>query len=437
MYRNRLEDLKCWKAKKGHCPLILRGARQVGKTWLLQEFGRVCYKQTIYINFEYDTDLHNLFDINLDPARIIQRIEISRGVKIDPKHTLVIFDEIQEVPRGLTSLKYFCENAPQYDIVCAGSTLGVLLHSQTSFPVGKVDFLDLSPMTFDEFLRASNTALADAVEHPDWPLLTQLHTQLTEELKRYLFVGGMPDAVKTWYEDQDFGAVRQCQWRILHSYQSDFSKHATKEILPRIQMIWDTLPAQLAKENKKFIYGVIREGARAKDFELALMWLEQCGLLLKCHRVSTPGYPLKAYMEISHFKVFLVDVGLLGAMSGLQPVVLFQGNNAFTEFKGALTEQYVMQELHAHSKDFIGYWSNERSTAEVDFMLQGIQDYIPVEVKAGVSTKAKSFRLFYEKYSPQEAFRISILPYQDEGWMKNIPLYAAGCIAHEHSNSIS
>lgn len=425
MERDAIKRLITWQNKRNRKPLILRGARQVGKTWLMKEFGRLYFKHTIYVNFENAPELSSLFSQNLDVHRILQTLQLYSGITINPTDTLIIFDEIQSVEKGLTSLKYFCEDAPDYAVIAAGSLLGMGLHSHLSFPVGKVDFMDIRPLTFYEFLNACGKELwTNALRAGQWELMLPFHEQLTNLLRIYLYVGGMPEVVQTYIDTKDFFQVREVQRNIIYAYQADFSKHAPYEIVPRIQMVWESIPAQLAKENKKFIYGVVREGARAKDFELAIMWLTECGLLLKSHRISKPAMPLIAYQDTATFKLFLVDVGLLSAMSQLDAKTLILGNAIFTEFKGAQTEQFVMQELTAAQNDYIGYWTNEKSTAEVDFIVQKAGEIFPIEVKAETNVRAKSFKLFCEKYHPQQAYRSSLLPYRPEEWMTNLPLYA-------------
>lgn len=425
MERDAIKGLITWQNKRNRKPLILRGARQVGKTWLMKEFGRLYFKHTVYVNFENAPELSSLFSQNLDVHRILQTLQLYSGITINPTDTLIIFDEIQSVEKGLTSLKYFCEDAPDYAVIAAGSLLGMGLHSHLSFPVGKVDFMDIRPLTFYEFLNACGKELwTNALRAGQWELMLPFHEQLTNLLRIYLYVGGMPEVVQTYIDTKDFFQVREVQRNIIYAYQADFSKYAPYEIVPRIQMVWESIPAQLAKENKKFIYGVVREGARAKDFELAIMWLTECGLLLKSHRISKPAMPLIAYQDTATFKLFLVDVGLLSAMSQLDAKTLILGNAIFTEFKGAQTEQFVMQELTAAQNDYIGYWTNEKSTAEVDFIVQKAGEIFPIEVKAETNVRAKSFKLFYEKYHPQQAYRSSLLPYRPEEWMTNLPLYA-------------
>lgn len=424
MDRDTLQDLIAWKNKSTRKPLIVRGARQVGKTWLLKEFGRTQYRQCVYVNFENAITLQDMFLKDFDINRIIQTLQIYAQTRITPEDTLIVFDEVQAAERGLTSLKYFCEDAPQYHVVAAGSLLGMGLHSQVSFPVGKVNFLDMRPLSFREFLRAMNEGqLVETLLKGDWETISVFHQKLVEYLKTYLYVGGMPEVVKTYLQTNDFSQVRQVQREILNAYEADFSKHAPLEVVPRIQMVWRSIPSQLAKENKKFVYGVLREGARAKDFELAIEWLCNCGLFLKSQRISKPDMPLIAYQDLPVFKLFLLDVGLLAAMTSLDVRVLIEKERIFTEFKGALTEQYVMQQLRLRSEDYIGYWTNERSTAEVDFVIQRGVEVIPIEVKAETNVRARSFKLFCEKYQPQLAVLTSMLPYHKEDWMTNIPLY--------------
>ncbi|MFV0345042.1 MAG: ATP-binding protein [Bacteroidales bacterium] len=427
MYRDATKELENWKISKFRKPLILRGARKVGKTWILKEFGRSSYSKMIYVNFEESHTLQNLFvdDFNID--RIISALQIHSQTTITEDDTLIIFDEIQSAERGLTSLKYFCENTPQYHIVAACSLLGIGLHSQISFPVGKVDFMDLRPLSFSEFLLSLNEqSLAEAIKSGRWDIISLFTNKLQEYLRYYLYIGGMPEVVDAFAQTRDWQLVRRIQNRILNSYENDFSKHAPNELVPRIRMVWQSIPSQLAKENKKFVYGVIKTGARAKDFELAIQWLTGCGLLLKIHRVSKPCLPLAAYQDISIFKLFLHDVGLLAAMAGLNARTIIEGDKIFTEFKGALAEQFVMQQLRLDNQRDISYWTNERSTSEVDFVIQEKDLIIPIEVKSGANTKSKSFKIFCEKYNPSIAFRTSLTDYKDEQWMTNLPLYAIG-----------
>lgn len=346
MYRIAIEKLFKWKESKYRKPLIIEGARQVGKTWLMKEFGRQAYKDTVYINFDSNSRVEGLFASDLDTGRLIMGLELYAGRKINPNNTLLIFDEVQEVPRALASLKYFYENAPQYHIVCAGSLLGIALHEGTSFPVGKVDFLKLYPLSFREFLMATDKErFAELLDKQDFQMIASFRQTYIDALKHYYFVGGMPEAVRSFAENKDFNEVSDIQKRILAAYEQDFSKHAPNEIVPKIRMLWNAIPSQLAKENKKFIYGLVREGARAKEYETAIMWLSDCGLVHKVSRVNAAGIPLKAYEDLKAFKLFVVDVGLLGCMAGLHQRTLLDGNDLFVEFKGALTDNMFASSL--------------------------------------------------------------------------------------------
>lgn len=425
MYRFAIEELKKWKRRENRKPLIIRGARQVGKTWLMKEFGASSYDQTVYINFDGNTQMQRLFDGDLDVQRIIIGLELYVGYKIDPEKMLLVFDEIQEVPRALTSLKYFNENAPQYQIVCAGSLLGIALHDGTSFPVGKVEFLDLYPLSFYEFLTAlGKERFVTLLKDQEYSTASNFRQEYVDSLKQYYFIGGMPEVVQAFVDNKDFNEARTIQQRILSAYEQDFSKHAPNEAVPRIRMIWNSIPSQLAKENKKFIYGLIKEGARAKDYELALLWLSDCGLVHKVNRITVPNLPLKAYEDLKAFKLFFVDIGLLSCLAGLRQNVLLDGNELFKEFKGALTEQYVLQELKTLKGIQCYYWTAERGTAEVDFVVDNGADVLPIEVKAEINLQAKSLKVFHEKYQPAKSIRTSMADYKDEGWLVNLPLWA-------------
>ena len=436
MYRIAMEKLYRWKESRRRKPLIIQGARQVGKTWLMKEFGRSAYRDMIYINFDSNSRMAELFASDLNTDRLIMGIELYAGKKIDPDSTLLIFDEVQEVPRALSSLKYFYENAPQYHIICAGSLLGIALHEGTSFPVGKVDFLELYPLSFREFLMAvTGIQFAKLLDSQDYKMITSFKQTYIEALKQYYFIGGMPEAVENFTEERDFYEVREVQKRILEAYEQDFSKHAPLEIVPKIRMVWNSIPSQLAKENKKFLYGLVREGGRAKEYETAIMWLCDCGLVYKIERVKGGGIPLKAYVDQKAFKLFVVDVGLLGCMTGLSPKILLDGNDLFTEFKGALTEQYVCQQLKTLENLSIYYYTNDRGSCEVDFMVDTGERTVPVEVKAEVNLKAKSLKTYYEKYQPEISIRTSMADYRPEEWLMNLPLYAieeiCSCISRE------
>ena len=404
------------------------GARQVGKTWLVKEFGKTQYKQMVYINFEDSQELREIFLPDLNTKRLITNFELHSNLKITSEDTLIVLDEIQAAPRGITSLKYFCENAPEYQIIAAGSLLGVNIHPGESFPVGKVDFLQLFQMSFYEFLLAMDeTGLARILDEKLWDAMPSFSEKFKEFLKYYLYIGGMPEVVAHFSQYRDWNQVRQLQNKILKAYESDFSKHAPKEILPRINMVWESIPVQLAKENKKFIYGVIKEGARAKDFELAIQWLVDSGLLHKVYNISKPALPLAAYKELSAFKLYHNDTGLLGAMASLGAKTLLNGDAVFTEFKGAMTEQFVFQQLLLNDDLVIHYFSFENSKNEIDFMIQNANDeIIPVEAKSGNSLKARSFKLFCEKFKPEKAIRASLSNYIQESWMTNVPLYLIG-----------
>ena len=425
MYRTAIEKLLKWKQNKHRKPMIIEGARQVGKTWLMKEFGQQAYADTVYINFDSNSRMAELFASDLDTERLIMGLELYAGHKIDPDNTLLIFDEVQEVPRALSSLKYFYENAPQYHIVCAGSLFGTALHQGTSFPVGKVDFMNLYPLSFREFLMANGQErFAELIDKRDFQMITSFKLTYIDALKHYYYVGGMPEAVQSFAENKDFNEVREIQRRILMAYEQDFSKHAPNEIVPRLRMIWNSIPSQLAKENKKFIYGLVREGARAKDYEAAIMWLSDCGLVHKISRVNTAGIPLRAYEDLKAFKLFVVDVGLLGCMAGLRQHTLLDGNDLFVEFKGALTEQYVCQQLKNIEDLDIYYYTNDRGSCEIDFVVDTGGKIVPVEVKAEVNLRAKSLKSYQEKFSPEISVRTSMADYKKEEWLVNLPLYA-------------
>lgn len=430
MFRRSMDDLVKWKNAKNRKPLIIRGARQVGKTWLMKEFGKTNYEKCAYINFDYNERMESLFSGNLDIERIVTALQIEAGVAIEAENTLIIFDEVQEVPRALTSLKYFCENAPQYHIVAAGSLLGVALHPGTSFPVGKVEFLDLYPLDFLEFLLAmGKDNLVKLLESEDFSLITSFKGKFIDLLKQYYYIGGMPEVVASFIAARDYGKVREIQKRILMAYEQDFSKHAPNETVPRIRMLWSSAPAQLARENRKFIYGLIRQGARAREYELAMTWLIDCGLVYKVSRISKPDMPLMAYQDFNAFKLFVLDVGLLGAMSELDIKSLLEGNKIFEEFKGALTEQYVLQQLIASKKATPYYWSAEKGTAEIDFIFQSDSNIVPLEVKAAENLQAKSLKSYCQKYEPRYAIRTSMSDYRQEEWLTNVPLYAINILS--------
>ena len=432
MYRIAIEKLYKWKNSKRRKPLILEGARQVGKTWLMKEFGKQAYADTVYINFDSNSRMADLFSADLDTDRLIMGLELYAGRKINPDNTLLIFDEVQEVPRALASLKYFYENAPQYHIVCAGSLLGIALHQGTSFPVGKVDFLKLYPLSFSEFLMATgNERFAELLKNQDYEMITSFKQTYIDALKHYYFVGGMPEAVQSFAESKDFNEVRAIQKRILAAYEQDFSKHAPNEIVPKIRMLWNSIPSQLARENKKFIYGLVREGGRAREYETAIMWLSDCGLVHKVSRVNAAGIPLKAYEDLKAFKLFIVDVGLLGCMTGLRQRTLLDGDDLFVEFKGALTEQYVCQQLKTVEDLGIYYYTNDRGSCEIDFVVDNGEQIVPIEVKAETNLRAKSLKTYRERFEPELSVRTSMADYKKEDWLLNLPLYAIENITAE------
>lgn len=425
MYRIAIEKLYKWKNSKRRKPLIIEGARQVGKTWLMKEFGKQAYADTVYINFDSNSRMADLFSADLDTDRLIMGLELYAGRKINPENTLLIFDEVQEVPRALASLKYFYENAPQYHIVCAGSLLGIALHQGTSFPVGKVDFLKLYPLSFSEFLMATgNERFEELLKKQDYEMITSFKQTYIDALKHYYFVGGMPEAVQSFAESKDFNEVRAIQKRILAAYEQDFSKHAPNEIVPKIRMLWNSIPSQLARENKKFIYGLVREGGRAREYETAIMWLSDCGLVHKVSRVNAAGIPLKAYEDLKAFKLFIVDVGLLGCMTGLRQRTLLDGDDLFVEFKGALTEQYVCQQLKTVEDLGIYYYTNDRGSCEIDFVVDTGEQIVPIEVKAETNLRAKSLKTYRERFEPELSVRTSMADYKKEDWLLNLPLYA-------------
>lgn len=425
MFVERLlfKELERWKNKKKRKPLIIQGARQVGKTWIMKEFGKRCFEDVVYISFDNNNRMRQVFELDFDIERILSALKIESGKNFKAENTLLIFDEIQEVPKALTCLKYFYENKPEYAIVAAGSLLGVALHEGTSFPVGKVDFLQLYPLNFYEFLLAVNQQpLAELLEKNDFAMINAFSGKYIDLLKKYYYVGGMPEAVQCYIDTDDMSEVREIQNELLAYYENDFSKHAPKETVPRIQMVWNSIVGQLAKENRKFIYGSLREGARAKEFELAIQWLQDCGLIHKNYRVSKPGMPLISYMDMSCFKMFMLDVGLLAAKGKLSAKVLLEGTQIFEEFKGALTEQYVAQELVTAGYELY-YYSTENSSGEIDFVIQHETYCIPLEVKAEENLRARSLRAFCDKYQPEIAIRTSMSNYREQEWMINIPLY--------------
>mgnify|MGYP002672060762 FL=1 len=425
MFRFAMKKLQNWKEKDNRKPLIIMGARQVGKTWLMKEFGKSFYKKVAYVSFYNNKRMNDVFQVDFDIKRILMNLNIETGVAITPEDTLIILDEIQEAPKVLESLKYFCEEAPEYHIVAAGSLLGVAIHDGVSYPVGKVDILDLYPFNFREFLFAMDEgALSEALDTKDYTLIDNFSDKYLFWLKNYYYVGGMPAVVDAFRMHKDYGEVRQIQNDIVRQYEGDFGKHIDSHTLPRIRMVWDSIPIQLAKENKKFFFGQIKKGARSSEYEIAIQWLIDCGLVYKVSRVNEPHMPLKAYKSMNAYKLFVIDVGLLGAMSELEAESILEGNDIFIEFKGALSEQYVLQQLISDTEYTPYYYGTEKATFEQDFLIQKGKNIIPIEVKAETNIHSQSLRAYCDKYHPERAVRFSALKYMNQEWMENIPLYA-------------
>lgn len=422
MYRYAINDLIAWKNSSNHMPLIIKGARQVGKTWLMQEFGKTQYEKVAYISFDSNPRLDTLFRKDFNIKRLIDGLNIEVGFNITPKNTLIIFDEIQENPLALTSLKYFCENAPEYDIVAAGSLLGVAHHKGTGFPVGKVEYLNLYPLSFKEFLLAMNeNQILGIIDKNDFEMQKVFKERIIDLLRRYCYVGGMPKAVLSFSQEQDYNLVRKIQRNILSDYESDFSKHIPPEQVERTRLLWNAIPSLLVKENKKCVYGKIKQGARAKDFEIALNWLINSGLVHKVSRVTEPNMPLKAFEDVSAYKLFLLDVGLLGAMNDLDSRSLLENDKLFNDYNGAVTEQYVLQEFKTIGDLPVFYWASNR--AELDFLIQYQNNIIPVEAKATINLQAKSLKSFRQKYEPKISIRTSLADFEENNGLFNIPLY--------------
>lgn len=426
MKRDIEKKLYDWKNSARRKPLILQGARQVGKTYTLKKFGKSAYEETYYFNFEEDPGLDQIFQENLNPERIIKLLSLYSKRNIKSENTLIIFDEIQESNRALNSLKYFCENAPEYHIAAAGSLLGVLLSGPRSFPVGKVNLLKLHPLTFLEFLDSiGENNLRELIE--TWKSFKKIpdifHNQLIRFLKLYYFIGGMPETVSVYIQTNNEQSSRKIQSEIINTYVLDFAKHAPASDIPKLLKIWASIPGQLAKENKKFIFSAISKSARAKGYEDALNWLENSGLIYKSYQVSSPRFPLNGYANKDAFKIFILDVGLLGALSGLSSNILVKGNSLFTEFNGSFVENYIAQSLTAYKEAKLYYWTSP-GIAEVDFLYQGKNHILPLEVKAGINPKSKSLSVYNEKYSPPILSRSTLLNFTSDGKICNYPLYA-------------
>ena len=401
---------------------MLLGARQVGKTWIMRHFGENEYKKVAYINCDDEPRIRQLFELDYNIDRILITLQAITGVAITPHDTLIILDEIQEIPRGLHSMKYFCEKAPEYQVMVAGSLLGVTIGKGESFPVGKVDILSMYPMDFEEFLDAtSNEKLLELLHTKDWALIDMMLPKLVELLRQYYYVGGMPEVVQKYIDNANLKQVRTIQQEILEAYRRDISKHTTATESTRIRQVLDSLPGQLARENKKFLYGAIRKGSRAKDFEIAIQWLIDAGIVYKVNRIKEPKMPLKFYEDLEAFKLFLLDCGLLACMADAPADQMLIGNNVFTEFKGAFTEQYVMQQLMSCGLHPY-YWSNSKTPAEIDFIIQFNNRIIPIEVKAEENVRARSLAQFIKDNPQLKGLRISMNGYADQEWLENIPL---------------
>lgn len=430
MERLILQKLLDWKNSPYRKPLILQGVRQVGKTWILKEFGKRYYQNTAYFNFDENEEYRQFFETTKEPERILQNLMLASAQKILPEKTLIIFDEVQECPQVINAMKYFCENAPQYHVACAGSLLGVALAKPASFPVGKVNFMQINPMTFSEFL------LANGDEHLEKylqslntiePIPDAFFNPLCEKLKMYYVTGGMPEAVKMWTQERDVNAMQEVLSDIISAYEHDFAKCPSRHEYPKISLIWNSIPSQLAKENKKFIYKAVKTGARAREYEDALQWLVNARLVHKIYRSSAPGLPVAAYDDLAAFKIYLVDTGLLRCLAQLAPTAFGEGNRLFTEFKGALTENYVLQTLITQFNTIPRYWSQNNPPYEVDFLIQRENDIFPVEVKSETNTTSRSLKKFKELFPDQVKLRIRFslnnLKLDDD--VLNIPLFMA------------
>lgn len=427
MDRRAFIALRAWKNDPARKPLVLRGARQVGKTWLLREFGRSDYEKVVYVNCQRSPSIAAVFAGDLDADRILRGLEIAARDTIKPTTTLLIIDEIQDVPPALTSLKYFEEERPDIHLAAAGSLLGLALRAEASFPVGKVNFIDLHPMDFDEFLHGiGETQLAESVIQQDWGLLEAFRDRLIELLRMYMFVGGMPEAVLRHAEGVSVDAVRAVQLEIIRGYESDFAKYATPAESRRIARVWASMPAQLSRENKRFVFGHVREGARGRDFGDAIQWLVDAGLAHRVTRYTKPANPVRSYEDKDIFKLYLHDVGLLGALSRLDASVLLEGAGIFEEFKGALTEQYVLQQIVAAQNETPMYWAAEQAKAEVDFAIEREGALVPIEVKAAENLNSKSLRSYVDRFQPHQALRFSLSNYRVQADLTNVPLYAIG-----------
>ena len=430
MNRDILKKLIIWKNKKDRKPLILRGARQVGKTWIMKHFGELEYQNVSYFNMDNDKILSNIFETNFDTDRIINELKLYSGINIEKNKTLIIFDEIQEIPKAISSLKYFCENNNDYHIICAGSLLGIALHKGTSFPVGKIDFEDLYPLSFKEYLDAKGlNEYRQIIENQDFEKINTFKNIFIKNLKEYFYVGGMPQIVENFINEKDYDKVRDLQRNILDMYENDFSKHADKNIVPRIRQVFNSISKQLSQENKKFKYGNIEKGGRSSQYEEAILWLKDCGIVHKINRLTDIKIPARAYEEDNIFKLFFVDVGLLSCMNNLSQKTLIEGNELFIEFKGALSENFVCNELIRNKKTSLSYYTNDRSTLEIDFIVDDGYDLIPIEVKSSINLRSKSLKTFIEKFKIKKAIRYSLANYKENEIITDIPMFAINDLA--------
>lgn len=426
MERQVINQLLQWKLSPNRKPLILKGARQIGKTYILKEFGKRHYKNVAYINCDHNELVRDIFVHDFDMRRVLINLEAVTHEHITPGDTLIILDEIQELEYGLAALKYFCEDIPEYHVAVAGSLLGIALHPSSSFPVGKVDFMQMYPMNFSEFLMAAGEqTLLDTLKTRDWNIILPLRSRYIELLRQYYYVGGMPEVVLSFVNNHNVAEVRRIQQSIVEAYLYDISKHAPKNEAKRISMVFRSIPSQLARENKKFVYGAVKKGGRATEFELAIQWLVDCGILHKIPRIKKAALPLSFYEDLGAFKLYLHDCGLLGCMAGVPASQMLIGDNAFIEFKGAFTEQYVLQQLKCNEEIYIYYFSNETSTLEIEFVVQRDDKIIPIEVKAEENLRSKSLRNFCISNPNLHGIRFSMADYREQDWMSNIPLYAA------------
>ena len=427
MKRLIINQLISWKENSQRKPLILNGARQVGKTYILKAFGKLHYRNVAYVNLDSQKELAKVFEQDFNVTRIIRSLSAFLNIHIEPQHTLIVLDEVQECPAALHALKYFCEDAPEYHVVVAGSLLGISMHGNSSFPVGKVDMLRVFPLTVEEFLMAlGEEQLIKLMKDGETEVIDTLSGRFVDCLRQYYYTGGMPAVVKEYITSGNLQSVRQLQKQILFDYRRDFSKHAPAEQVPRINLVWDSIPAQLARENKKFIYGALKKGGRAKEFEMAIQWLIDAGLVYRVYRANKPSLPLKFYEDLSAFKLFSLDVGLMGAMADSPAEAVLVNNQAFVEYKGAMTELYVLTQLQPTGIP-IYYYSSNDSLSEIDFLVQSGARIVPIEVKAEVNVKSKSLSAFIQKHPDLTGLRLSLLPFQTQDWMENRPLYAPLC----------